>query len=147
MQAEKARRSNLDTTESGSQRKCTKYNSGYVLSGLLICGECGSPYPRITRSGGEVVWHCVNRVEHGKVYCKDSVTVTDTAMKELLRRELDMPNFDKQIVHNSVKSIIVGHDGSFDITFKQDFIHDYVSKPQSFKNGQSAISCSTETAL
>ncbi|MEA4969134.1 MAG: recombinase family protein [Candidatus Pelethousia sp.] len=36
VQAEKARRSNLETTESGSQRKATKYNSGNVLSGLLV---------------------------------------------------------------------------------------------------------------
>lgn len=61
-QAEKARRSNLVETEQGSQRKATKYNSGNVLSGLLICAECGSPYRRITRSGREVVWRCANRV-------------------------------------------------------------------------------------
>jgi hypothetical protein len=120
VQTEKARRSNLETTKSGSQRKATKYNSGNVLSGLLICGECGSPYRRITRSGGEVVWRCANRVEHGKAYCKASVSVTDTAVKEFLCRALDMPVFDEQAVRNSVESITAKHDGSVDITYKQE---------------------------
>lgn len=120
VQAEKARSSNLETTKSGSQRKATKYNSGNVLSGLLICEECGSSYRRITRAGGEIVWRCANRVEHGKAYCKASVTVTDTAMKEFLCRALDMPVFDKQAIRNSVESIIVRHDGSFDITYKHE---------------------------
>ena len=120
VQAEKARRSNLETTESGSQRKATKYNSSNVLSGLLICEECGSPYRRITRSGGEVVWRCANRVEHGKAYCKDSVTVPDAIVKELLCRALDMPVFDEQTVRNSVEFITVRHDGNFDITCKQE---------------------------
>ncbi|WP_347491241.1 recombinase family protein [Desulfoscipio sp. XC116] len=120
VQAEKARRSNLKTTESGSQRKATKYNSGNVLSGLLICEECGSPYRRITRSGGEVVWRCANRVEHGKAYCKDSVTVTDEAVKEYMCGALDMPGFDEQTVRNSVNFITVRHEGSFEITCKKE---------------------------
>ncbi len=120
VQAEKARRSNLETTESGSQRKATKYNSGNVLSGLLFCEECGSPYRRITRSGGEVVWRCANRVERGKTYCKASVTITDTAVKEFLCRALGISAFDEQAVRNGVESIIVRHDGSFNITYKQE---------------------------
>lgn len=55
VQAEKVKRSNLKISGSGSQRKAAKHNSSYVLSGLLICGECGSPYRRIARASGEVV--------------------------------------------------------------------------------------------
>ena len=91
-----------------------------LLSGLLICEECGSPYRRITRSGGEVVWRCANRVEYGKVYCKDSVTVTDTAVKEFLCQTLDMLAFDEQSVWTNVESILVKHGGTFEITFKQE---------------------------
>ena len=120
VQAEKAKRSNFKTTESGSQRKSTKYNSSYVLSGLLICGECGSLYRRITRTGGEVVWRCANRVEHGKAYCEDSVTVTDTAVKEFLCRELEMPCFDEQTVRSRVESVTVGCGGSFGMNFREE---------------------------
>ncbi len=119
VQTEKAKRSNLKMAESGLQRKATKYNSSYVLSGLLICGECGSPYRRITRTSGEVVWRCANRVEHGKSYCKDSITVADTAVKEFLCRELEMPSFEEQTVRGRVESIMTGHDGIFDINFRQ----------------------------
>ena len=122
VQAEKSKRSNLKIAESGLQRKATKYNSSYVLSGLLICGECGSPYRRITRASGEVVWRCANRVEHGKAYCKGSMTVTDAAVKEFLCRALEMPSFDEQTVRSRVESITIGHDGSFDITFRQQQI-------------------------
>ena len=122
VQAEKAKRSNLETTESGSQRKATKYNSSNVLSGLLICEECGSPYRRITRTGGEIVWRCANRVEHGKAHCKDSVSLTDAAVKEFLCRALDMPVFDEQTVRSSVESITVRHDGILEIACKQELV-------------------------
>lgn len=122
VQTEKAKRSNLKMAECGLQRKTTKYNSSYVLSGLLICGECGSPYRRITRASGEVVWRCANRVDHGKAYCKDSVTVIDTAVKEFLCLALEMPSFDEQTVRGRVESIMIGHDGSFDINFRQQQI-------------------------
>lgn len=114
VQVEKAKRYNLKATESGSQRKATKYNSSYVLSGLLICEECGSPYRRITRVGGEVVWRCANRVEHGKVYCKESMTITDADVKEFLCQALKMPSFDEQTARSRMESIMVGHDGSFE---------------------------------
>ncbi|MEA4961981.1 recombinase family protein [Lutispora sp.] len=120
VQTEKSKRANLKIAESGLQRKGTKYNSGYVLSGLLIYGECGSPYRRITRANGEVVWRCANRVEHGKVYCKDSVTVTEVAVKKFLCRELEMPSFNEQTVRSRVESIMIGHDGNFDINFRQE---------------------------
>ena len=85
----------------------------------MICEECGSPYRRITRSSGEFVWRCANRVEYGKAYCKDSVTVTDTAVKEFLCQTLGMPAFDKQSVWTNVESILVKNGGAFKITFKQ----------------------------
>ena len=47
VQGEKDKRSNLD--EYTRQRKTTRYSSQGVLSGLLICGECGRNYRRITR--------------------------------------------------------------------------------------------------
>ena len=44
----------------------------YVLSELLVCGECGSPYRRViwTQKGVKrVVWRCQNRLEHGRKMC------------------------------------------------------------------------------
>ena len=50
VQGEKDKRSNLN--QDTNQRKATRYNSQSVLSGLLICGECGRNYRRITRPSG-----------------------------------------------------------------------------------------------
>lgn len=49
VQGEKSRRSNID--EDTHQRKATRYNSQSVLSGLLVCTECGHKphYPAIRR--------------------------------------------------------------------------------------------------
>lgn len=66
VQDEKFARSNQEFIEDDVQRKTTRYNSQNVLSGLLVCAECGANYHRITRDSGEVVWRCANRVEHGK---------------------------------------------------------------------------------
>ena len=120
VQAEKTKRSNLEKTESGLQRKATKYNSTNVLSGLFICQECGKPYRRITRPGGEVVWRCANRVEYGKKHCKDSVTVTDSVVKEFLCRIFDMPNFNDQVVRKNVESVIVELRGNFEVILKDE---------------------------
>ena len=50
VQGEKGRRSNVD--EDTKQRKATRYSSQSILSGLLVCGECGCNYRRITRPSG-----------------------------------------------------------------------------------------------
>lgn len=47
VQVDKGNRSNID--EDTNQRKATRYSSQNVLSGLLVCAECGANYRRITR--------------------------------------------------------------------------------------------------
>lgn len=49
IQFEKDKRTNLQPND---KRKTVRYNSQNVLSGLLICGDCGRNYHRITRSSG-----------------------------------------------------------------------------------------------
>jgi hypothetical protein len=46
VQFEKAARSTQELNNDGSaQRKATRYNSKHVLSGRLVCSECGANYP------------------------------------------------------------------------------------------------------
>ena len=57
-----------------------KYSAKYVLSELLICGECGTPYKRCTwaRNGKKrIVWRCVSRLEFGTDYCHESPTLDE----------------------------------------------------------------------
>lgn len=121
VQHEKARRSNIVRTESGTQRKVIKYNSGNAPSGLLICSECGSTYRRITRNtkgGKEIVWRCGNRVEHGNETCKKSPTVSDAFIKEYIYRELKLFEFDEEKIRKKIDSINVRTDGTLSVIMK-----------------------------
>jgi len=66
-------------------RKTARYGSQNVLSGLLICGEGGKSYRRITRPSGEVVWRCADKVENGRqAACSNMATVPDDEIKEMI---------------------------------------------------------------
>lgn len=76
--AEKGRISSKGKTQQG------KYSGKYVLSGLLVCAECGSPYRRVLwMPDGErrYVWRCINRLEHGKRICKHSPTLEEPELQ------------------------------------------------------------------
>jgi hypothetical protein len=75
-QFELDRRSRTDPDT--GKRKTARYSSSNVLSGLLVCSECGRSYRRVQRASGEIVWRCANRVEHGCEICKNSPTVTES---------------------------------------------------------------------
>ena len=84
VQEEMARRSakraiadKLTKTEQG------KYSAKYALSELLICGECGSHYRRVTwtaKGFKEIKWRCISRIQYGKKKCHSSPTVDEQAL-------------------------------------------------------------------
>ena len=60
-----------------------KYSGKYALTELLVCGECGSPYKRVTwaRNGKKrIVWGCVSRLEFGTQYCHNSPTLDESKL-------------------------------------------------------------------
>ena len=120
-QGEKGIRSNLD--EDTNQRKATRYNSQSVLSGLLVCGECGRNYRRITRPSGEVVWRCANRVEHGKRFCKHSPSIPEQQIKDAICKEIGMGTFDEQAAKKHIGFIIIQPDGTSEVEMKQFYAH------------------------
>lgn len=84
VQEEMARRSSKRTiadklTKTGQG----KYSAKYALSELLICGECGEHYRRVTwtaKGFKEVKWRCVSRIQYGKKKCHSSPTVDEQAL-------------------------------------------------------------------
>ena len=65
--------------------------SKYALTEVLRCGECGSRYKRVTwTSSGkkQIVWRCVSRLDYGKKYCKDSITVKEEELQEAIVRAI-----------------------------------------------------------
>ena len=80
VQQEIARRSSKRKISDQTKTEQGKYSGKYVLSELLICGQCGTPYRRRiwTKSGNkQVVWRCISRLEHGRRYCPDSPTIKE----------------------------------------------------------------------
>ena len=80
VQQEIARRSSKRKISDQTKTEQGKYSGKYVLSELLICGQCGTPYRRrIWTKGGnkQVVWRCISRLEHGRRYCPDSPTIKE----------------------------------------------------------------------
>jgi hypothetical protein len=93
-------------------RKTARYNSQNVLSGLLVCGECGCNYRRITRLSGDVVWRCADKVENGKQSkCSNAMTVSDEEMKQAICEQLDMDFFDEDTVRDMIDIIAVDKEG------------------------------------
>ena len=57
-----------------------KYSAKYALTELLFCGECGTPYKRVTwtiRGKKKIVWRCISRLEYGKKFCHTSPTLEE----------------------------------------------------------------------
>ena len=118
VQVEKGNRSNID--EGNNQRKTTRYSSQNVLSGLLVCAECGANYRRITRPSGEIVWRCANKVEYGKKLCKNAPSIHEDTVKEHLSKMLNMVDFDEETIRRSIARILIQHDGSLKIEYKHE---------------------------
>ena len=116
MQGEKGKRSHVD--EDTGKRKAARYSSQNVLSGLLVCAECGANYRRINRSTG-AVWRYANRVEHGKRICKCSPSIMEVELKEELCRQLEMTAFDELKVAEMVDTVFIQEDETLKIEYKE----------------------------
>ena len=69
--------------------------SRYALTDVLICGECGSRYRRVTwsRNGVKrIVWRCINRLDYGKKYCHNSPTVLEGDLHAAIVRAINAFN-------------------------------------------------------
>lgn len=63
-----------------TKTKNGKYSGKFALTELLICGNCGKPYRRVTWSKNgrkKIVWRCISRLDHGTKYCKISPTLEE----------------------------------------------------------------------
>ena len=84
VQKEMTRRSSKrKVLQKSGKTELGKYSGKYALTELLVCGECGSPYKRVTwaRNGKKrIVWRCVSRLEFGMKYCQHSPTLDESRL-------------------------------------------------------------------
>lgn len=105
IQLEKQKRSNMNSDKT---RRTVRYNFGNVLSGLLVCGECGKNFRRITRKDGKIAWRCADRVENGKQStCQNIHAILDTDIKQAICSYLEIDKFDDNVVRNHIYRIEV----------------------------------------
>ncbi len=90
-QAELARRTSKRSASTKGSVTGQGRHSRYAISDIIHCAECGSRYRRqIWCQNGEKtpVWRCVNRLENGKKYCKQSPTVRETDLHAAIVRAM-----------------------------------------------------------
>lgn len=123
VQSEIARRSGKQKTSDKASTELGKYSGKYALSEILVCGDCGSPYKRRmwTKAGYErkVYWRCLNRIEHGKKYCKHSKGVEEKLLQETICRALQRGMEESReayaLIEANLTYAISGAESSFDV--------------------------------
>lgn len=111
VQEESARRkAKAPMSEKTALTASGKY-SKYALSEVMICGECGSRYKRVTwniRGKRRIVWRCMSRLDYGKKYCKDSITVDEKALQEAIVRALNRFNIEDEATYLMLMKSTIG---------------------------------------
>ena len=107
VQQEMLNRARLLRTADGNQISSgNRFSSKYLLSNLLICGNCGGGFRRKTERG-KIVWRCGTRMEKGKAECENSPTLNDQDVREILGKVVCNGEYDENVVKDRVKRIDV----------------------------------------
>lgn len=111
VQEESARRKAKSPVSKKTAITASGRYSRYALSEVLICGECGSRYKRVTwniRGKRRIVWRCISRLDYGKKYCTDSVTVDEKALQEAIVRALNRFNAEDESTYLMLMKSTIG---------------------------------------
>lgn len=88
----------------------SKYSGKYALNEILTCSECGAHYRRTTwaksEGGRRSVWRCISRMEHGKKICKQSVTLDEDQLHEIIRTTINQVVFKELLFEALVDSAV-----------------------------------------
>lgn len=106
--------SRRNVTSPKSQKNCitaTGKYSKYALTEVLKCAECGTRYRRCTwTSHGQrrIVWRCISRLDYGKKYCPDSITVLESALQAAIVRALNRFNAENESTYLTLMKATIG---------------------------------------
>lgn len=111
VQEELARRRAKTPASTKTTITSTGKYSRYALTDVLICGECGTRYRRVTwsRNGVKrIVWRCISRLDYGKKYCKDSPTIFEDKLKEAIVRAVNKFNDQDNATYKALMRATIG---------------------------------------
>ena len=93
VQEELARRASMNKSAViRKKNQKSKFSSEYALTGLLLCGDCGQEYRRVTwsRNGKKkIVWRCSNRLTNGTKHCKKSETLEEGVLNRAVMEAIN----------------------------------------------------------
>ena len=110
-QEELSRRNAIAPKSAKNALTATGKYSKYALTDVMICGECGSRYKRVTwsRNGQKkIVWRCISRLDYGTKYCTDSLTVEESALKRAIVRALNQFNANDRATYLTLMKATIG---------------------------------------
>ena len=116
-----ARRNNIKSATDMNMMKKGKYSSKYALTGLVICGDCGSQYRRTTwtANGKRIVWRCVNRLTNGKNACGTSPTIDEERLHvgivKAMNSMIDGKEKIQSLLNGSIAEILAALDSHKEI--------------------------------
>ena len=110
-QEELSRRNAIAPKSTKNVLTATGKYSKYALTEVLICGECGSRYKRVTwsRNGRKkIVWRYISRLDYGTKYCSKSLTVDEAALHKAIVRALNRFNEENKETYISLMKATIG---------------------------------------
>ena len=133
VQLEMANRSNKRSKSTSAITAHGKYSGKYALSDLLVCGSCGSHYKRLgktAKDGSRVIyWRCINRIEHGKKFCKESIGIEEKQLQAAICRCLSQMMTNREdviaLVESNLKYALTGNDKILDSFAIESQIENY----------------------
>jgi len=111
VQEELARRKTRTPASEKTAITATGKYSRYALTDVVICGECGTRYRRVTwsRNGVKrIVWRCISRLDYGKKYCKNSPTIFEDKLKEAIVRAVNTFNEQDNATYRALMQATIG---------------------------------------
>ncbi len=110
-QEELIRRKTRTPQSTKSSITATGKYSRFALTDVLICGECGSRYKRVTwtiKGQKRIVWRCISRLDYGKKYCKSSPTIDEIKLQSAIMRALNHFNEEDRSTYMVLMKATIG---------------------------------------
>lgn len=112
VQEELAKRGSKRPTSEKAKTPFGRYSGKYALSTLVVCGECGALYRRVTwyRKGEkQIMWRCGTRLD-GKANCPDSPTLEESALQAAVMEAISQQYIHKEealeVTMQSIRSVL-----------------------------------------
>ncbi len=114
VQVEISRRNCLKKASGNPTNNNGHYSAKYALTERMYCAECGAAYRRTTwtaKGYKEIVWRCVNRLEHGKEICRHSPTLYEESLHRAIVNAINgFCNIDEDVrkeLKAGIKAVVI----------------------------------------